>query len=140
MKNIKKSISVALCLTMLVLSMSTTAFALTTGKEYTDTFETTSTVSKSNHLYGYRDIKMRADGLWSNSGNQKFTVRLNVKDGSSYKGLAKVSCDTNTSGGTYIWKNANTNTTLSKPAYFTIEKSVSNGVKIGGKIVSWSQQ
>ncbi len=139
MEKLKKSISIALCLAMLVLSMATSAFAAT-GRSYSDSFTTTSSVSKDTHLYGYRDIKMRADGLWSNSGDQKFTVRLNVKDGSSYKGLAKVSCNTATSGGTYIWKNANTNTTLSKPAYFTIEKSVDNGVKIGGTIVSWSQQ
>lgn len=141
MKNnsLKRMFAMLLAIVILTACFVVSAYAAT-GTSYSDNFKTTSSVSMSKHNYGYKDIKMRADSLWSNNGNQKFKLYLYTKSGSSYVSQGYCLCNTSTSGGTYIWYNANTNTVLPKPAYFLVSKTSNNSTQIGGTIVSWSQE
>lgn len=137
---IKKVLALVLAMLTLTTCLVVSASALTIGTSYSEAFETTYSVAMDTHNYGYKDIKMRADKLWSDSGVQYFSLALYTKSGSTYVSQGSCACDTGTSGGTYIWYNANTNAVLPKPAYFVATKKSANGVEIGGTIVSWSQE
>jgi hypothetical protein len=136
---IKKALAMLLAIATLIACFVLSAYAVT-GTTYSDNFNTTSSVTLSTHNYGYKDIKMRADSLWSNNGNQKFKLYLYTKSGSSYVSQGYCLCNTSTSGGEYTWYNANTNAVLPKPARFIVSKTSENTAEIGGTIVSWSQE
>ena len=136
---VKKMLAMMLAVLTLITCFAVSALAVV-GTDYTDSFKTTSSVMMSKHNYGYRDIKMRAEELWSKSGDQGFRLYLYTKDGSNYSSQGYCLCNTATSGGEYVWYSANTNTALPKPAYFLASKTSTNSVEIGGKIVSWSQE
>ena len=139
LKKIKRTLSVGISVLILILSLTVCAFAaVKEGREYSDEFSTKNSVSMSTHAYGYKNIKMKAKGLWSNGASQEIRVTLYTKDGRNYVSRGSCLCSTSTSGGTYTWYNANTNKTLAKPAYFSVSKKYSNSVPIGGTIVSWS--
>lgn len=137
MMKLKRTIISALSIVLLISCFGISVFAAN-GREYSNTFSTDSSVSTSTNNYGYPNVKMRADSLWSNNGNQQFELYLYAKNGSSYTSKGYCLCSTSTSGGTYIWYNVNTNAVLPKPAYFNIRKTASNSATIGGTIVSWS--
>lgn len=136
---IKKMLAMLLAIVTLTACFVVSAYAAT-GISYSDDFKTTSSVTMSTHNYGYKDIKMRADALWSKNGNQEFKLYLYTKSGSSYVSQGYCLCSTSTSGGTYTWYNANTNAVLPKPARFLVSKTSGNTTEIGGTIVSWSQE
>lgn len=109
------------------------------GTPYSDSFSTTKRYNGPNHTYRERDISFTANNLSSSGGKQTFTVALRTRNYGIFEQFGPaIMCDTNVSGGGYLWLNANPNR-VSSVAFFRVTKQSENNVTVAGRIDSRSQ-